>query len=78
MSALTSWLAAAVGSAEVRASGGEQREVLHGKASRDGCSDRFALGVTAAALRLCRPFLDGQPQHMSKLDWKYYSDYPGR
>lgn len=76
--ALTSWLAAAVGTADVRASGGEQKGVLQGHAAREGCSDRFALGVTAACLRLCRPFLDGQPQHMQRISWTYYTAYPER
>ena len=78
MQALPSWLAAAVGTAEVRARGGEQAGVLRGAAVRDGCSDRFALGITAACLRLCRPFLAGQLQHLARLSWKYYLTHPER
>lgn len=78
MQALPSWLAAAVGTAEVRASGGEQAGVLRGAPVRDGCSDRFALGITATCLRLCRPFLAGGPQHMARLGWRYYLSHPER
>lgn len=78
MLALPSWLAAAVGTAEVRASGGEQAGVLRGTPVRDGCTDRFALGITAACLRLCRPFLAGQPQHMARLTWHYYLSHSER
>ena len=78
MRALPSWLAAAVGTAEVRARGGEQAGVLRGAPVRDGCTDRFALGITAACLRLCRPFLAGQPQHLARLSWKYYPTHPER
>ena len=78
LQALPSWLAAAVGTAEVRASGGEQAGVLHGIAAREGCGDRFAVGITAACLRLCRPFLAGQPQHMARLTTDYYRSQPHR
>lgn len=38
-----------------------------------GSSDRFALGAAALGLRLCRPFLTGEPKHMRHLEPSYYS-----
>jgi len=62
----------------VRASGGEQQGVLHGAAAREGCGDRFALGVTAACLRLCRPFMAGGPQHLARLSPDFLSSQAHR
>ncbi len=38
-----------------------------------GSSDRFALGAAALGLRLCRPFLTGEPKHMRHLEPSYYT-----
>ncbi len=63
---------------QVRASGGEQQGVLHGAAAREGCGDRFALGVTAACLRLCRPFITGGSQHLARLSPEFLSSQAHR
>ena len=70
--AFLAWLWAAAGACEARCAGGDKGALREGLASPTAPSDGSALGLTALALRLCRPFLSGQDKHLARLDPAFY------
>ena len=69
MEAGLAWLAAAAcaGAARTQAGGVHGTRAMSA-AAKTATSDAWALGVTQLCLRFCRPFLDGAPAQLARLD----------